>query len=112
MQPLFDSREQAVVCTGVSDTDPPHRLGLAGGALIESRYTSAIVAQPIGISSAAHSGTVAGAIRDTVLIALGWLILIGVVLFPAAQLVGIFTCAVALAVGKPRADGTASSQEV
>ena len=49
-------------------------------------------------------GRVAGTIRDIALIALAWVVLAGVIFFPATQLIGILTCAIALAVSRPRAD--------
>ena len=45
---------------------------------------------------------IARTLRDLVLIVMGWAILIGAILYPAAQLVGLLTCAVALAIGSRR----------
>ena len=41
-------------------------------------------------------------VRDLALIAIAWAILIGAIIYPAAQLIGLLTCAVALAVGSRR----------
>jgi hypothetical protein len=49
-------------------------------------------------------GRVAGTIRDIALIALAWVVLAGVIFFPATQLIGILTCAIALTVCRPRAN--------
>jgi hypothetical protein len=50
----------------------------------------------------------AGTIRDVTLIAFAWMIFIGVFVYPAAQIVGILACAIALLVGSGRAGASAS----
>lgn len=44
-------------------------------------------------------GRLAGTIRDLVLIALAWMIFVGVLFHPGVQIIGIAACALALLVG-------------
>jgi hypothetical protein len=53
--------------------------------------------------SSATRGGLAGSFRDIVLIALAWVIFVGVILHPGVQIVGIVTCALALLIGGARA---------
>ncbi|HLL26532.1 MAG TPA: hypothetical protein VKT73_02640 [Xanthobacteraceae bacterium] len=39
-----------------------------------------------------------GTVRDLVLLVLGWILLVGLIVYPVAHLIGIAVCAVALAV--------------
>jgi hypothetical protein len=47
-------------------------------------------------------GTTRVLIRDLALIALAWTVFIGVILYPAAQLVGLLACAIALGAERAR----------
>jgi hypothetical protein len=38
-------------------------------------------------------------LKDVTLIALAWALLVGVIVYPVAQLIGLLTCGVALAIG-------------
>jgi hypothetical protein len=46
--------------------------------------------------------SLAATVRDLALIALAWAIFIGLVMYPAAQIIGIATCAIALLLGSGR----------
>ena len=46
--------------------------------------------------------SLSGTVRDLALIALAWAIFIGLVMYPAAQIIGIATCAIALLLGSGR----------
>jgi hypothetical protein len=50
----------------------------------------------------AAESRVAGTVRDTLLIVLGWAIFIGAFIYPVAQIVGIVACGIALLVGSDR----------
>jgi len=56
-------------------------------------------------SGAKSSGftALAATIRDVILIALAWLVFIGVIFHPGVQIVGIAACALAVLVGSARA---------
>jgi hypothetical protein len=41
---------------------------------------------------------IVGTLQDLALIALAWGLLIGVIVYPVAQLIGLLTCAIALAI--------------
>jgi hypothetical protein len=71
-----------------------------------SRPPAISVAWNIVPDAAADANGVAWTIRDIALIGLGWALLIGVILYPVAQLVGLLTCAIALAASRAhRAEG-------
>jgi len=94
MQVFFGSRQQSVL----------------GGAqrIVSPCDTEPKRSSPPGPADRARN--VAGTIRDIGLIMLAWMIFIGVVVYPAAQLVGLLTCAIALLVtGKPRCDAITRS---
>ena len=63
-------------------------------------------AQPVAMHANAHDAIalahnprgVFGTLRDLALIALAWALLVGVIVYPVAQVVGLVTCAIALAV--------------
>lgn len=65
------------------------------------RRAAAYAAHP-GMRTSRTGRTLAATIRDLVLIALAWAIFIGLVMYPAAQIIGIAACAVALLVGGGR----------
>jgi hypothetical protein len=66
--------------------------------------------QPGAIGAPAHDGAsfvrnppgIARTLRDVLLIALAWALLIGVIIYPVAQIVGLITCAIALALSAAR----------
>ena len=62
-------------------------------------------AQPVAMHANAHDAVafahnprgIFGTLRDHVLIAFAWALLVGVIVYPVAQIVGLVTCAIALA---------------
>ena len=86
---------------------------------ISSRAISSEAAQPAirvrygndrrtGLFAASPAATIDGGrslaatIRDLVLIALAWALFVGIMMYPVAQIAGIFICAIALLLGSAR----------
>jgi hypothetical protein len=64
---------------------------------VEQDYAVRGLAHDAGARGRDKSGIV-GTLQDLALIALAWALLIGVIVYPVAQLVGLLTCAIALAI--------------
>jgi hypothetical protein len=65
------------------------------------RRAAAFATHP-GMRTSRAGRSLAATIRDLALIALAWAIFIGLVMYPAVQIIGIATCAVALLIGSGR----------
>ena len=65
------------------------------------RRAAAYAAHP-GMRTSRAGRSLAATVRDLALIALAWAIFIGLVMYPAAQIIGIATCAIALLLGSAR----------
>jgi hypothetical protein len=63
----------------------------------EQDYAVGTLAHDAGYARRDNRGIV-GTLRDLALIALAWALLIGIIVYPVAQLVGLLTCAIVLAV--------------
>jgi hypothetical protein len=97
MRLALDSPPRGVTSATPFDAGLQDAAGLhACGAAITRAGVGPLAASP------GRPGQATGAIRDVALIALAWMILIGVIVYPVAQLIGILTCAIALVLGKPR----------